>query len=177
MNTIEKIFGHLNNILTHRHMVFRFCCQAGIPFRGLVHDLSKFNPVEFIPSVHYFQKISSPIGAERRDKGYSAAWLHHKGRNKHHWEYWAEFRDDGSIFYVKMPMTYLKEMLCDWLSAGKTYNRTTWQPDYPLEYFKKHEAYYKLHPETKEFALKVLHMFKEKGEKETLKWLGKQKSY
>ncbi len=76
-----------------------------------------------------------------------------------------------------MPMKYLKEMLCDWLAAGKTYNRTTWQPFYPLRYFTEHEKYYKLHPETKAFALKVLHMFADKGEDETLRWLSEQKEY
>ena len=158
-------------------MVFRFCCRVGIPWQGLVHDLSKFTPTEFIPSVRYYQGTSSPIGAERRANGYSIAWLHHKSQNKHHWEYWVEFRDDGSEYYVKMPMNYLKEMLCDWLAAGKTYNRNTWQPNYPLIYFTKHEKYYKLHPETKAFALKVLHMFADEGEDATLTWLGKQKDY
>lgn len=163
--------------MTHRHLVFRFCCRVGIPLQGLLHDLSKFTPTEFIPSVRYFQGNMSPIGAERRANGYSMAWLHHKARNKHHWEYWVEFRDDGTEYYVKMPMKYLKEMLCDWLAAGKTYNRTTWQPFYPLRYFTEHEKYYKLHPETKVFALKVLHMFADKGEDETLRWLSEQKEY
>ena len=85
--------------------------------------------------------------------------------------------EQNTEYYVKMPMNYLKEMLCDWLSAGKTYNRTTWQPNYPLKYFTAHESYYKLHPETKAFALKVLNMFAEKGEDETLDWLAKQKTY
>ena len=175
--SIQNFFGHLNNVITHRYMVFKFCCRVGIPLQGLTHDLSKFTPAEFIPSVQHFQGTSSPIGAERREKGYSEAWLHHKARNKHHWEYWVEFRDDGSEYYVKMPMNYLKEMLCDWLSAGKTYNRSTWQSHYPLQYFMKHESYYKLHPETKAFALKVLHMFADRGEEETLNWLAGQKDY
>ena len=174
---MNKFFGHLNNVLTHRHLVCKFCCKVGIPWLGLTHDLSKFTPVEFFPSVHYYQGTSSPVGAERREKGYSEAWLHHKARNKHHWEYWVEFRDDGSEYYVKMPMKYLKEMLCDWLSAGKTYNRKTWQSDYPLKYFQSHEAYYKLNPETKTFALKVLNMFKDEGEEKTLAWLKGIKNY
>ena len=174
---VHNFFGHLNNVLTHRHMVFKFCCRVGIPWQGFTHDFSKFTLTELIPSVRYYQGTASPIGAERRAKGYSEAWLHHKAKNKHHWEYWVEFRDDGTEYYVKMPMNYVKEMLCDWLSAGKTYNRTTWLPNYPLEYFRKHESYYKLHPETKAFALKVLHMFAEKGEDETLNWLAKQKTY
>ena len=174
---VDNFFGHFNNVLTHRHMVFKFCCRVGIPWQGFTHDFSKFTLTELIPSVRYYQGTASPIGAERREKGYSEAWLHHKAKNKHHWEYWVEFRDDGTEYYVKMPMNYVKEMLCDWLSAGKTYNRTTWQPNYPLEYFRKHESYYKLHPETKAFALKVLHMFAEKGADETLNWLAKQKTY
>lgn len=174
---MNKFFGHLNNVLTHRRMVCKYCCRVGIPLQGLVHDLSKFDPREFIPSVRYYQGTSSPIGAERREKGYSAAWLHHKAKNKHHWEYWVEFRDDGTEYYVKMPMRYLKEMLCDWLSAGKTYNRKTWKQHYPLDYFLKHESYYKLNPETKAFALKVLHMIADEGEEKALSWLSKQKDY
>ena len=174
---MNKFFGHLKTVLIHRHLVFKYCCKAGIPLQGLVHDLSKFSPSEFGPSVRYFQGTSSPIGQERRTKGYSSAWLHHKAINRHHWEYWVEFRDDGSELYVKMPINYLKEMLCDWLSAGKTYNPGTWQPDYPLKYFLNHESSYKLNPETKAFALKVLHMFRDEGEEKTLNWLREQKDY
>ena len=174
---MNKFFGHLKTILIHKHLVFKFCCRAGIPLQGLTHDLSKFSPVEFIPSVRYYKGTSSPIGAERREKGYSSAWLHHKAHNMHHWEYWVEFRDDGTEYYVKMPINHLKEMLCDWLSAGKTYNRKSWQSDYPLNYFLSHEAYYKLNPETKAFALKVLNMIKDEGEEKTLSWLREVKSY
>lgn len=174
---MNKIFSHLRTVLTHRHLVFRYCCRVGIPLQGLVHDLSKFTPTEFIPSVRYYQGTSSPIGAERRAKGYSAAWLHHKSRNLHHWEYWVEFRDDGTEYYVKMPINYLKEMICDWLSAGKTYNGKKWHQELPLEYFLAHEAYYKLNPETKEFALRFLNLIKEKGEDEALAWLAQQKDY
>ncbi len=174
---MNKVFGHLGTILRHRHLVFVYCCKTGIPLQGLFHDLSKFSPAEFITSVRYYQGTSSPIGAERRAVGYSSAWLHHKSRNKHHWEYWVDFRDDGSEYYVKMPLNYLKEMLCDWLSAGKTYNRGTWQPHYPLKYFHTHESYYKLHPETKAFALKVLNMINDEGEEKALSWLREQREY
>ena len=174
---MNNFFGHLKTILNHKHLVFRFCCKAGIPLQGLVHDLSKFTPAEFIPSVRYFSGTSSPIGAERRERGYSSAWLHHKARNMHHWEYWVEFRDDGTEYYVKMPVNYAKEMFCDWLSAGKTYNKGSWTQDQPLSYFHAHEAYYKLNPETKAFALKFLHMIADEGEEKALSWLGKQKSY
>ena len=174
---MSKFFSHLKTVMTHRHYVFRFCCRVGIPWQGLVHDLSKFTPAEFRPSVRYYQGTSSPIGAERREKGYSMAWLHHKARNKHHWEYWVEFRDDGSIYLVKIPMKYVKEMICDWLSAGKTYSGKNWQQGFPLEYFTNHESYYKLNPETKAFALKVLEMIRDEGEDKALDWLAKQKDY
>ena len=29
--------------------------------------------------------------AEREDTGVSTAWLHHKGRNKHHYEHWVDY--------------------------------------------------------------------------------------
>ena len=174
---IKNAAGHTKTILHHKKLVARFCFEAGLYGQGIRHDLSKFMPEEFMTGVRYYQGTSSPIGQERRTRGYSSAWLHHKARNKHHWEYWVEFRDDGTEYYVKMPMNFVKEMLCDWLSAGKTYNPKTWQQDYPLKYFLAHESYYKLNPETKAFAIKVLEMFRDEGEQKTLKWLREQKKY
>ena len=79
---------HFRTITRHRHMVLRHCIKAGIPLQGLLHDLSKFTPTEFIPGMLYWQGTRSPNEKERELFGYSEAWMHHKGRNKHHFEYW-----------------------------------------------------------------------------------------
>lgn len=177
MKFMSHLFGHLRVVLTHKYYVFRYCCRVGIPWQGLTHDLSKFSPTEFFPSVRYFQGDKSPIGEERRQNGYSSAWLHHKSRNRHHWEYWVEFRDDGTQYLVKIPMKYTKEMLCDWIAAGKTYCGKSWTQAQPLNYFNEHQAYYKLNPATHAFALKALTMFRDEGEDKTLQWLREQKRY
>ena len=90
MNFLSRFFGHLHTINSHRHKVIANCFRAGIPWRGLMHDLSKYSPTEFFNGVKYYQGMRSPNEAEREDIGYSRAWMHHKGRNRHHFEYWIE---------------------------------------------------------------------------------------
>ena len=91
MSVVNNFFGHLRTITKHRHMVIKHCKKAGILWQGLRHDLSKYSPTEFIPGVKYYTGTKSPNEGERIDKGYSVAWLHHKGRNKHHFEYWMDY--------------------------------------------------------------------------------------
>lgn len=112
-NYIINTFRHFKKVCTHKRWVFYYCCKVGIPFQGLVHDLSKFSPTEFWESVKYYQGTSSPIDACKKENGWSAAWMHHKGRNKHHYEYWQDNFDNGGN-PIEMPMKYKKEMLCDY---------------------------------------------------------------
>lgn len=117
---IKNCALHFKKICIHKWWVFYYCCKAGIPFQGIVHDLSKFSPVEFFENVKYYCDDSSPIAACKEDKGYSNAYLHHKGRNKHHYEYWVDKFDFGGVA-LKMPLKYQKEMLCDYLGAARAY--------------------------------------------------------
>ena len=133
--TLKSFFGHLKVVNKHRFKVFLLCCKAGIPFQGLVHDLSKYSPTEFLEGAKYFQGDYSPIVNCKRDKGYSEAWLHHKGRNKHHYEYWYDY-----VAYVKappMPYKYFVELVCDCLAAGMTYQGKKWSKGYQLTYWNK----------------------------------------
>ena len=82
----EHIWRHYSTITRHRHAVIRNCMRAGIFWQGLGHDLSKYTPTEFVPGVRFYQGTRSPNEQERQENGYSAAWMHHKGRNKHHFE-------------------------------------------------------------------------------------------
>jgi hypothetical protein len=118
--TIKNTFCHLGKILKHKYWVFYYCCKAGIPWRGIKHDMSKFSPTEFWESVRYYQGNRSPIDACKEDKGVSKAWMHHKGRNRHHYEYWVDNFDKGGI-PVQMPYKDAVEMLCDYLGAGRAY--------------------------------------------------------
>lgn len=119
---MKNIFNHLKTIHTHKKWVFHYCCLAGIPLQGLTHDLSKYSPTEFFESIKYYQGTSSPINAAKTDKGYSSAWFHHKGRNKHHYEYWMDNFDNGGENII-MPYKYWVEMICDYLGAARAYRK------------------------------------------------------
>lgn len=118
--TLKKVMGHWKTIRTHRKWVRYYCRLAGIRWRGWKHDLSKYSPTEFIESARYWTGTSSPINYAKHEKGYSRAWLHHKGHNSHHWAYWADNFSEG--FTIRcMPCDDFVEMVCDFLAAGRTY--------------------------------------------------------
>ena len=115
-------WGHLRTVHRHRALVRKYCFRLGLYWQGLTHDLSKYSPVEFWAGVKYFQGDHSPNDAQRRAYGYSAAWLHHKGRNRHHFEYWTDYGLKGEgVVGVEMPKKYVAEMFCDRLAASKVY--------------------------------------------------------
>lgn len=117
----ENLTNHFNKVLTHKKEVFKACCKVGIPIQGIMHDMSKFSPVEFFESAKYYCGDRSPIDKCKEVNGYSLAWFHHRGRNKHHWEYWVDNFDKG-MTPVQMPFKYALEMLCDFIGAGKAYH-------------------------------------------------------
>lgn len=142
----KNIFKHLHTINKHRWNVFKLCCKAGIPVQGLLHDLSKYSPIEFFEGVKYFTGGYSPIVNCKRDKGYSEAWLHHKGRNKHHFEYWYDYSLPNSG--VLIPLKYFKEMVCDTFAAGIVYQGKTWTKEFQYSYWKKTSPRTHMHPTT-----------------------------
>lgn len=115
-----NFWKHWNKIRTHRKWVRHYCWGMGLYWQGLTHDLSKYSPTEFMEGVRFYQGTSSPIDAAKKVKGYSDAWFHHKGRNKHHYEYWMDNFDLGGENIV-MPYKYFAEMVCDYLAAGRAY--------------------------------------------------------
>lgn len=146
------IFKHLGVVLKHKFLVFRYCCKAGIPFRGLVHDTNKFGFTEFFLSAKYFDGKKSPTIIEREYKdGISDICLHHTGRNKHHWQYWLDF-DKNQIIVARMPYKCCVEFVCDMLSASKTYNKKDFSFEIVLEYYLKRYNSYIMHPACKEFV-------------------------
>lgn len=116
----KNYYNHFKKICQHKFYVFIYCYKAGIPIQGILHDLSKFSPVEFLESSKYYTGDKSPIDNCKKVNGYSMAWFHHRGRNKHHWEYWVDNFEQG-MTPTKMPYKYAVEMLCDFLGAGKAY--------------------------------------------------------
>ena len=163
---------HFATITKHRNTVIRHCFKAGIGYQGLFHDLSKYSYAEFSKGVKYYQGTRSPNEMERELYGYSEAWLHHKGRNKHHFEYWNDVNMKTKRYEpVKMPMRYLKEMFCDRVAASKIYQGEKYTDSHPLEYYTRGNAKEKMHPDTAGFLEKLLVMLSEKGEKETFEYL------
>lgn len=118
---LKNAYLHFRKIQTHRKWVRYYCWNCGLFWQGITHDLSKYSPSEFLESVRYYQGDSSPITAAKKANGYSSAWLHHRGRNKHHWAYWMDNFDDGGENLV-MPFKYFLEMVCDFLGACRTYS-------------------------------------------------------
>ena len=118
--TFHKILKHWQTIRIHRKWVRYYCRLAGITWRGIVHDLSKYSPTEFFESARYWTGTHSPIEEAKHEKGYSLAWLHHRGRNPHHWAYWADNFSEGLTIYP-MPKDDFVEMVCDFLAAGRAY--------------------------------------------------------
>jgi len=132
---LKKAICHFRLVMRHKAMVFRLCKKAGIPVRGFFHDMSKFSPTEFLESVKYYTGKKSPIIYCRQEQGYSKAWLHHKGRNKHHFEYWYDAELEHGMPII--PYKYTVEMICDNLAAGMTYKGKDWTQDYQLNYWTK----------------------------------------
>ena len=163
---IKNFFGHLNTVMSHRNMVMIHCFKAGIIKRGLLHDLSKFSPTEFFAGVKYYQGMRSPNEREREVSGYSKAWLHHKGRNRHHFEYWTDYSMKTKMLEaVPMPDVYICEMFCDRVAASKIYKKKDYNDRCPLEYFLNGKGTRLIHPETEEKLEFLLTLLAEKGEK------------
>ena len=168
----SNFIGHLSTVIRHKNMVLKHCIKAGIVWRGLTHDLSKFSPTEFIPSVKYYQGTRSPNERERELFGYSSAWMHHKGRNRHHYEYWTDMNPKTQRYEsVEMPRKYLVEMVMDRRAACMTYQGAAYTNASPLEYLEKSRERNIMHPETRRQLQFILEKLKDEGETETFRYL------
>lgn len=168
----RNVYKHFMTVTRHRRQVRINCFRAGLYFQGLTHDLSKFSPEEFIISCKMYQGTRSPNEAEREDKGYSSAWMHHKGRNKHHFEYWTDYNPvTKKMSPVKMPLRYVCEMFCDRVAASKIYMGENYTDASPLDYFNKGKARRMIHPDTSALLEKLLVMLSQKGEEYTFAFI------
>lgn len=165
---IKNIVKHIILVTKHKWHVFRLCMKIGMPWRGLVHDLSKFSLIEFSESIKYYNGNDSPLKEARRKNGYSKAWIHHKGKNKHHYEYWLDFYPDPRP--VIMPYKYVAEMICDRIAAGIVYKGKDWSQEEPLKYFlMEREKNILIHEQVAKVLEEVFTQVKEKGINKTLK--------
>ncbi len=169
-----RIRDHFLTITHHKLEVMKNCFAVGLYFQGLTHDLSKYSPSEFIPGAIYYQGNRSPNNAEREATGLSKAWLHHKGRNRHHYEYWTDFSPKapkGQLVGVPMPRRYIAEMLCDRVAASKIYNGDKYSDSYPLAYLIQGIDSVMMHEQTKNELVFLLDMLKHRGEKYTFGYI------
>jgi hypothetical protein len=148
-------FKHAKVVLRHKYYVMRECFKAGLYWQGLLHDIGKFSIKEFFTSARYFQGTKSPIDAEKEKNGYSYAWLHHMGHNQHHWQFWIDY-EKGSLSIVRIPPKYVVEMLCDWIGAGKAYNKNKWTPETFISWAKVNIPYMHLHEDTMNYVYNML---------------------
>lgn len=163
---LKKIWEHFKLITKHKFLVLKFSIKAGNYWRGIVHDLSKYSPIEFIESAKFYNGSRSPIVFARKEYGYSKAWLHHVGRNKHHEEYWYDWYAEEKAPVI--PYKYVVEMICDQLAAGKVYCGKEWNQEYPLKYFNERKIKSIFNPKTLDFIESVLTQIKDEGIDKTL---------
>ncbi len=167
----------MKTITEHKFLVMQHCFRIGLYRQGLIHDLSKYMPSELLMGFMYYEDgKSSPNNAERRDKGYSSAWMHHKGRNRHHYEYWSDYAlTPGNKKYplqaVQMPRRYVAEMLMDRISASKNYNGENYTQHDPLAYFERGRGHYLMHPQTWKELHGMLRILDERGEDELIRFV------
>ena len=176
-----NIWKHFCTINHHKILVMRVCFQVGLIRQGLLHDLSKYSPTEFIVGCRYYQGNMSPNNAEREAVGYSSAWLHHKGRNKHHLEYWIDYgRPDKEgphkgehkgLCGMKMPVNYVVEMYIDRVAASKNYQKEKYRDDSALAYYMNGRQFHVLHDDTRALLELLLEMLAIKGEKATNRFI------
>lgn len=166
---------HFKTITRHKLLVMKYCFRLGLYWQGLMHDLSKYSPTEFLVGAKYWRGTQSPNNAERKDHGYSAAWLHHKGRNKHHFEYWIDYSTvpGEKMCGMEMPRRYVAEMFCDRIAASRVYMGDSYDDTSALKYYERSKKHYMIHPATCELLEKSLHVLAEQGEDAAFKWVRK----
>ncbi len=171
-----KALEHYKTITHHRHLVMMGCFRLGLIKQGLLHDLSKYAPVEFLVGAKYYMGNESPNNAERRATGLSKAWLHHKGRNKHHFEYWIDYGLDGNhqMTGMKMPVNYVVEMYVDRVSASKNYQKEAYTDRSALDYYNRGKGKYLMHPETAALLEDMLEHLAAYGEEATNDYIRRQ---
>ena len=174
---ISKIFQHFKTITYHKYLVMKGCFSIGLYWQGICHDLSKYSPTEFWVGVRFYQGDRSPNNAEREDKGYSASWLHHKGRNKHHYEYWIDYsikEIKGGMAPAPMPVKYILEMMMDRIAASKVYAKEHYSRHNPLRYYMGGREDAPLHEKTKKILELLLLILDKYGEDEMTYFINKK---
>lgn len=168
-----NFINHFKTITSHKLLVMKYCFKIGLYKQGILHDLSKYSWVEFSAGVKYYQGFRSPNYAQKVEEGYSSAWLHHKGRNKHHFEYWIDYTLDPNdgLKGMRIPLKYVVEMFIDRMCASKNYQKDKYTDRSALEYYNTGKEYYLMHNESRRELEFLLNMLAEDGEEKTLNYI------
>ena len=174
MGRLKNAWRRFCTISHHKVLVCQHCFKVGLYRQGIMHDLSKYSLTEFRVGVNYYQGDRSPNTAERADLGYSTAWLHHKGRNRHHYEYWIDMKGnrDATLEGKPMPTRYVVEMFCDRMAASKVYQGSAYTDASSLEYLRLEQSAkgeILMHPDTKALLERMLTWLAEDGEEIALR--------
>lgn len=170
---MSKAWSHFKTITYHKYLVAKGCFKVGLYRQGLLHDLSKYSPTEFLVGAKYYQGTCSPNNAERKEKGYSLAWMHHKGRNRHHYEYWIDYNFKGELVPCPMPDKYLAELIMDRIAASKVYQGKDYTNASPLAYYNNRDSSENIyiHEKTKAQIKFLLTMLANEGEEKTFAYI------
>lgn len=177
---MNRHWSYLKYILRHKWYVFLACLKLGVPiWIAIFHDWDKFLPDEWFPYARFFYE---PDGSKRTrrdttgyyipydtgDQAFDFAWLLHQKRNKHHWQWWILPQDDGDTKIFPMQDVYRREMLSDWIGAGRALGKPkTW------EWYAANKDNMKLHPDTRAWIEEqVARLEQEYSELERLKGIG-----
>lgn len=169
---MSKLKEHLKTITKHKLLVMKYCFRLGLYKQGLTHDLSKYMPTELLTGARYYQGTRSPNAGEREAKGYSLAWMHHKGRNRHHYEFWTDYSlETKKMEPMPMPTRYVLEMLADRMAASKVYKGEAYTDSSPLEYYQQASDHMLIHPKTRKQLEFLLRMLARDGEERTFRYI------
>ena len=173
MSFIKRLFGHLGTVFTHKRYVGEGCFKMGLYAQGIMHDMSKFSPTEFIPSVKYYSGTFSPNATSRVLTGVSTSWLHHKGRNKHHFEYWIDYMSGGEATLVgcRMPLKYVAEMVADRYAACVAYNGDKYTQADPWNYYAKGAGHITIDEDTRAVLEAALIKMRDEGKDEAFAYM------
>lgn len=175
--TLKGTWGHVRTITRHKLLVGKLCFDCGLYWQGIMHDFSKYSPTEFWRGARYFVGTRSPNANERSQTGMSRAWLHHKGRNRHHFEHWIDVPTNKASAMTGMPMPtrYVVEMVCDRIAACRVYQGSRYTPGSALAYFQLETSLPGLlmHPATRALLELMLQKVADLGEKDALAWIRK----
>jgi len=155
---MQRYLSYMKYVTIHRWFVMVECFREGLIWQGLIHDLSKYRPTEFIPYAKFFYDPNGIKRTVREKSGYykptdtgdvafDYAWLLHQKRNKHHWQWWILPEDEGGIKTLSIPANYIKEMICDWRGAGRAQGVKDWQN--PSRWYEINKHKMQLHGETR----------------------------